>query len=1021
MSCESVQRCFAILRTAAIATALGSIPVPYETIAHAEPKPAKKTKQKSKTIRLNKDFSKELPHIPPKSPEESLNCIKVRRGFRVELVAAEPLVRDPVAIDFDEYGRMFVVELPRYNSYAIEDFNSSGSIRMLQDSDGDGRYDTSVVYVDELNYPTAVACWDGGIFVGDAPDLLYCKDTNGDGKADVQNAVFTGFGKDKAGESHLNSIRWRFDNRFHLSTNLAGGDVRATADKSSETASVRSRGFVFDPRDLTRFELTSGGGQHGMSMDNWGRKFVCSNSVPTQTLMYDDRYLVRNPYLQAPAAAKDIFPDGQFTKLFRVSPAEPWRVLRTRLRAAGDVGGSAEGGKPFGFFTAATGVTIYRGDAWPQDFLGNLFVGDVANNILYRARLEENGLSLTARRADADAETEFLASTDIWFRPVQFANGPDGNLYMWDMDRGLIEGAAFLPADILDHLDPVSGYDRGRIYRIVSESSHAEIRQFLAQPDTSALVTMLGHPNGWHRDTASRLLYQRQDKTAIPLLKRLAVECRLPEGRMTALYSLHGLDALDPDIVLQLLDDSSVNVKLHAIRLAEESAGESPAIRDRVEKMVEDAGLQVAYQLAFSLGAIESSGRNAALAMLIRRLGADQWMQLAVQSSLHKGAGEVFEILASQPADRKQTHIHEFLVKLAALIGAANQSNDIAAVIKSLEGLQESENRLAQSVIEALVSKHNGAAGTQLASAGSGKAGSILREMLTAAKQKVHDADADVDVRVQSIRTLGLAQFDEVEQSLSKLLGPSQPQPVQAATLQTLSRFDDRDVAAMLLKAWPVLSPTLRAVAIETLLSRNQWIREFLSAVKAGRISRAAVDPNRVRLLKQHSNQSISTLAGQLFSTPQLAERQTIVDAYQQSLKLNGDAARGKMVFKKVCSACHQLDGVGTAVGADLKAIRDRGLPAVLLNILDPNREVKPKFVNYVLVTNNGLIISGMIVAENANSITIRRSDGTTATVLRLEIDELRGTGLSYMPEGIEKQVDIPAMADLLAYLSSID
>lgn len=985
---------------------------------HAQDAPGGKRARKSKTLRLHRDFSKELPRIAPKSPEDSLGCIHVHPEFRVELVAAEPLVHDPVAVDFDENGRIFVVELPPYNAYAAQDFYETGTIRVLEDTDGDGQIDKSVVYVDDLQYPTAVACWDGGVFVADAPDLLYCKDTDGDDKADVRNVVFTGFGRDKAGGAYLNSMRWGFDNRFHLSTNYSGGEVRAVANESSLPVSVRGRGFSFDPRRLAGFELTSGGGQHGMSMDNWGRKFVCSNSVPAQTLMYDDRYLVRNPYLTAPPPAKNIFSDGQFTKLLRISEPEPWRVVRTRLRAAGEVGGPVEGGIPFGFFTAATGVTIYRGNAWPREYHGNLLVGDVANNIIFRARLETDGLSLLAKRADPDAE--FLASTDIWFRPVQLANGPDGHLYVLDMYRGLIEGTAFLPADILDHLDPVGGYDRGRIYRIVPRGSPPSSWPVPGVRTTAALVRMLGDGNGWHRDTASRLLYQRQDKSAIEPLRQLALECPLPEGRMTALYSLQGLDGLDANVVLQLLEDPSVKVRQHAIRIAERLAADSDDVRDKLVAMADTTDLDIAYQLAFSLGAVESGNRNTALISLMRHFGADPWLPFAVQSSLGEGAGEFFGMLASSKADRRQSHIREFLTRLATQIAATDRTADVATVLQVLNDLPEGERSFSQAIIEALVTSRSGAVRSQLLSAAGVHANSILLDMLTTARRKVLDAGARDDVRITSIRLLRLADFADVKPSLARLLNPTQPHLVQGETLRTLSQFDDQGVAVMLLNAWPKLSPSLRSIAIETLLSRTAWTAEFLTRIETRQISTGDIDPGRMELLKNHADPSVSALAQKLFENPQPAERQEVVAAYQKSLELQGDATEGKMVFKKVCAACHRLEDVGTAIGADLKGIHDRGLAAVLLNILDPNREVKPAFVSYLLVTNDGLTITGMIAEENANSMTIRRPDGSTVTVFRHDIEELRGTGLSYMPEGLEKEIDVTAMANLLAYLSSV-
>src|SRR4051812_45659545 len=360
----------------------------------------------SKKDAADRDYAAELPRIPPKTPDDAQKAFVVRPGFRVELAAAEPLLRSPVAMDFDEDGRLYIAEFPEYNEYAGTKPHGKGCVRLLEDPDGDGDYDRSLLFADDVPMATAVACWDGGVYVGSPPDLLYLKDTDGDGTADVRRVVFTGFGMDRAGEGMLNSFRWGLDNRFHIATSLDGGSVRRADRADAKTVTVRGNVFLLDPRGEA-FALTGGGGQHGMSMDDWGRTYVCGNSDPFHLVMYDSRYLTRNPYLQAPPAAVNIAPAGKYTKLFRVSPIEPWRNLRTRLRSQGIVKGSDEGGSPSGFFTGGTGVTVYRGDAFPPEFRGNLFVGDVSNNVVHRAVPVPEGLLVTARSAEAGRE--FLA------------------------------------------------------------------------------------------------------------------------------------------------------------------------------------------------------------------------------------------------------------------------------------------------------------------------------------------------------------------------------------------------------------------------------------------------------------------------------------------------------------------------------------------------------------------------------------------------------------------------------------
>jgi len=964
------------------------------------------------------ELAAKMPQIPPKQPQASLAAIELHKVFRVTLVAAEPLVRDPVAIDFDESGRMFVVELPPYNGYAIEGFAAKGSIRMLEDTDDDGACDKSTVYLDDLKYPTAIACWEGGLFVGDAPDLLYVKDTDGDGKADSREVVFTGFGSDVAGEAYLNSIRWGLGNRFHLSTSLSGGDIRVAGDPEAAAVSARGRGFIFDPRDLTKFELTSGGGQHGMSMDDWGHKFVCSNSVPAQILMYDDRYLARNPSLQAPAAAVDIAPEGRLTHLYRVSPAEPWRELRTSLRKTGKFRGSDEGGKPFGFFTGATGITIFRGDAWPDAYRGNLIVGDVANNLVYRATLEQQGVGLVARRADEGRE--FFASRDIWTRPVQFANAPDGTLYVLDIYRGLIEGAAFLPPEFLKVIDPVSGNDRGRIYRIEHASFKRRRTPNLRELSTVELVALLEHPNGWHRDTASRLLYERQDRASVGALEALARNSTRAEGRMTALYSLSGIGALSEAMLLTALDDQSPLVRVHTLRLSERFASTSPALVARMCRMTDDADTRVRYQLAFSLGAAAGVERNTALSTIANENGSDSWFRLAVLSSLQEGSGDVFESVVSDKAFRDAPHGREFLVTLAKQIGTNNRQGEIGAVLKSLGELPASEQPLAESLVTTLAEELKGDARNEMLSAVGGKAGAVLDNLLKQAKVIAGDETQSMAARVDAVRTLRLASLAAVQGQLVELLDLRQPVEVQAAVLESLAEFNEPTVADLILASWSSLSPRLRAGAAETLMSRPAWLTSLLNQVEQGGVARGDLDAARVELLKKHPDAEIASRVSGLFAATLLRQRQEVVDQYQIVLQTPGVADRGKAVFKQVCSACHQLEGVGTAVGADLKGIRNRGLAALMLNVLDPNREVKPQFQAYVIATEDGRITTGMIQAENANSLAVRRADGTSVVLQRNQIEQLRGTGVSFMPEGLEKQIDPQAMADLLAYLDSL-
>lgn len=973
------------------------------------------------------DYSAELPRIPSKSVEDSLKSIRLKPGFHAEIVAAEPLIRSPMAMDFDEYGRAFVVELPEYNQYGSPKPHGKGAIKRLEDVDGDGRFDKATVYVDDLNYPTAVACWDGGVLVGVAPDILFCKDTNNDGVADMRRKLFTGFGQDKAGEGMLNSFRWRFDNRFHIPCGLDGGEIvpaetstdpKLTDASQIKPINVRGQHLLLEPRGMT-IAATSGGGQHGMSLDDWiQRGFVCGNSEPVHLVMYDGQYLARNPYLQAPAAAMNVAPDGKFTKLMRISAVEPWRILRTRLRKAGTIPGSDEGGTASGFFTGATGITVYRGDAWPAEYRGQVFVGEVANNLVYRARLEPHGVGLTAHRADLDAE--FLASSDNWFRPVQFANAPDGTLYVLDMYRELIEGAAFLAPQILKHMDASAGADKGRIYRIAPEGFKFRPAPRLGDVTTVELVRLFEHPNGWQRDTASRLIYQRQDRAAIAPLRELATKSPSPLARVMAMYSLRGLLALEPAMVVEALKNPEPKAREHALRLAEVFTNDV-GVQEAVLPLADDADLRVRYQVAFTLGAFQGEAATRALGRLAARDGADPWMQLAILSSIGQRRGEFLVSLLLDRDTRQVPHVRLLLGLVASQIGASNVKGDLAIFLRQLDTLatDTGDKALAEELVKNLVSKQPSVR-ELLGGAAGGRAKEIVLAMIRDARAIAADDQKSPADRAAAVRTLATAEFSEVQQLCTDLLQSRQPQPVQVATLETLARFDSLDVPPLIIAAWPSQTPQLRATSIETLFTRPKWISAFLNAIETQAISSADLDPARIALLQKHNDPEIRTRATKLFAGTTLARRQEVVDAYQKALELKGDIERGRTQFRKVCAACHKLEGFGESIGADLNAIRDRGTAAVLLNILDPNREVKPQFLSYVVVLDSGRTLTGMIAAETANSLTLRKADGTSETTLRVNIEEIKSTGISFMPEGFEQQLDKAAMADVLAYLNSI-
>lgn len=977
-------------------------------------------------VNPNVDYKDRLPRIPPRSPAESMKAFHIEPGFRLDQVAAEPLTCSCVDLCFDENGRLFVAEMVPYAENNSSAFGSpSGRVVMLEDTDGDGIFDRATVYVDKLVWPTGLTWCDGGLFIVAAPDILYCKDTQRDGKTDVREVIATGFSISNP-SALPNSLRWGLDHRIHGMTSTAGGQLTvlrwAGGGNDRKTAPVQSRGRDFSIHPRTgELRLDSGGSQFGMTYDVWGRKFESSNSAPIEMVMYEDHYIARNPYLAAPSPRKPIWVDGM--TVYRTSPPEPWRVLRTEMRKAGIFSGSVEGGgSSVGYFTSACGLTIYTGNAWPAAYQNSALVCEGASNLVHHMRLEPDGIAMTAHRSAQ--KREFLTSEENWFRPIQFTNAPDGCLYLVDMYREVYEHPDAVPPSAKKYIDLSTGKDRGRVYRIAPEGFKSSPMPRLGRLTTPELVKLIEHPNGWHRETAGRLLYERQDRAAIAPLVRLAAESSSPLGRMHAMYALDGLEALGAEVVIPRLSDSHPRVREHAVRLAEKVVADSPAVRERLYAMANDEDSRVRYQLAFTLGEIPGSQATAALARIAARDGADPWVRLAVLSSCLGRAGELLAILTADATWRTMADSPKIVEALAEQAGLQNRSDQAAEVFRVIDGLGKDTPDLARALVRGLtrgLQKSGSALRTQLAGrGGSSVAGRLLAEMIAQAKARAADEKQPVDRRVEAIHALALTSFREAADILPGLLDSRQPQDVQTATLATLGRFREPEVGPLVVNAWQGFTPQVRSVAAETLFSRPELLAVLLRAVEDKKIAPAQLDPARVQYLLTHADPKIRDRAASLMGGVKLARREEVVAAYRDVLRIPGSRSRGKGVFRRECSKCHELEGVGHNLGLPLNSVQNRGAEAILVAVLDPNRDIQPQYFNYVIVTNDGQSITGMVAAETATSITLRRSEKELDTILRTNIDQMQNSGLSLMPEGLEKQLSKQDLADAIAYLLSV-
>ncbi len=959
------------------------------------------------------DFKNQLPRIRPLSTKEALKAFTIKPGFQIQLVASEPTVVDPIAMSFDADGRLYVIEM---RGYSEQSKDLLGRVRLLEDRNDDGYYETSTVFLDKLSWPTAIACYDGGVFIGAAPDILFAKDTNGDGIADVRKRIFTGFGKSNV-QGLLNSFRWGLDNRFHAATSSSGGNIRILANSgSTKLLRLGKRDFAFDPRTF-KITSTNDTAQHGMSFDDWGKKFVCSNSNHLQMVVFDSGYTARNTRLQVPSARLAIATDGRQADVYRKSRVEPWRVIRTKLRVAKKVPGPIEGGgRAAGYFTGSTGITIARSPALGPDLNGYAIIGDVGSNIVHRKKLISSGLTFRGERVDQNSE--FLASSDIWFRPVQFANGPDGALYILDMYREVIEHPKSLPPMLKKHLDLTSGSDRGRIWRITGKGAKHPPQIRLDSVSVSKLVSLLAHPIAWYRETASRLLYERADRSAIPLITKLAASSANPLARLHALYALQGLNALNESLLLKFLADSDPNVRCHAIRQCEPFLSQSVLLSSKLLTLVKDKDIRVRYQLAFSLGYHNSPASDRALARIYHADGHDQWVRLAVFSSIATRADQVLQSFIAGLGQKPSSRELSLTQKLARQIGFQNRPNQIAAVLSVLTDPKQSPN-LTYSLLRGL-SKGLTEAGSTLANTlKSDQVKAIFARLIRDARAVALDRKRPASQRVSSIQTLALAPWKQIKTDIGALLSPDQPASIQLASIRAMSRFKSPQPASLILDTWPGLTPTARSEAIEFLLSHPHRTSALLTRIEAGKFNLSALDASRRLQLTAHPDKAVAARAKKVITNEAVKPREQVIKAYLPALNLKANPKRGKTQFIAICSACHRAGNVGRDLGPNLAAMAARGPQAILINILDPNREVNPQFVNYIITLKSSQILTGMITSESDTAVTLVRAAGVTQTILRAKIKSIRSTGLSLMPAGLEAALKPQDVADLIAFINT--
>jgi putative membrane-bound dehydrogenase-like protein len=942
-----------------------------------------------------------------KSAEASLHSIRVRPGFQVELVAAEPLVQSPIAFAWGADGKLWVVEMGDYPLGVDGKGKPGGRIKYLEDTNGDGKYTKATVFLDGLSMPTSVLPWGKGVLVTCAPEIFYAEDTKGTGKADKRIPLYTGFHEGNP-QHRVNSLVRGLDNWIYCANGDSGGQVKSV--KTGKAVNLRGHDLRIRP-DSGDLDLQPGQTQYGRSRDDWGNWFGNNNSDPLFHYVLAEEYIRRNPHLAAP----------DFRVRVSVTPgaAPVFPVSRTLPRFNDP--------ETANHFTSACSAIIYRDELFGPTFAGNSFVSEPVHNLIHREIVGPQGVTFTSRRAADEEKSEFFASSDNWCRPTTIQAGPDGALWVADMYRQVIEHPEWIPLDWQKRLDLRAGADKGRIYRVYPVGEKPRRIPRLDRLTTAELVAALDSPNGWQRDTAQQLLIEKKDKAAVLLLEELAAESKRPLARLHALCTLDGMEALKAEVVKTALSDSHPGVRRHAIRVSEPMLAKSPEVGAALVKLATDSDPQVRLQLAYTLGEWNAPEAGQVLGeMAVRNVG-DPYLTAAAMSSVNKQNLD-HVLLAVLESSKKSAPPAVLMENLLSMAGALNHTKAMITLLKAVgaadkDGFADWQFSATAAFLDSLDRRNIDL--TSLAKEPDKEMQAAVKGLTSlfhSAFEIVHNKKAPTERKLLAIPLLARSVDRETDDLtlLVDLLGPQTAPELQAAAITAFGRQRNFLIGEVLLTEWKGYGPAQRSQVLDVVLRRDEWVKSLLESLERKDIAASHIDAARRQRLLQHKSPALRDRAVKLFAATIDPNRQKILDAYESALTLKGDAKNGLEVFTKNCANCHKLGGVGHEVGPDLASLGDKSPQALLIAILDPNRAVEARYVNYTGTTKAGLTFTGVLASETGNSVTLVGPDGKKQVILRTDLDDLSSSGKSVMPEGLEKEIKPQEMADLIAHVRSV-
>jgi putative membrane-bound dehydrogenase-like protein len=955
------------------------------------------------------------------TPEEARARMALPEGFSVGVFASEPMIRQPVAACFDERGRMWVIEYLQYphpagltpvsvDEYLRTEYDrvpppppkgprGADRIKILEDTDGDGQADKVTVFLEGLNLASGLAVGHSGVFVGQAPYLLFFADRDHDDRPDGDPEVLlSGFGLQDA-HATMNSLIWGPDGWLY------------GAQGSTVTARIRGVEFQqgiwrYEPRTKA-FELFAEGGGNtwGLDFDRQGNAFGSSNSSFVAFHMVQGGY-----YWKGFAKHGPLHNPNTFGYLNCV-----------------DYMGRKHGGH------VTPGGIIYKGNAFPAEFQGAFIAGNLLSNAVYWHKLERQGSTFAARHGGS-----LIESHDTWFRPIDLLTGPDGSLFVVDWyDKRA------------SHLDPRDNWDKsnGRIYKIMYRDQKP-VRSFdLAKLPSGELVAMRDRTNDWWPDTARRLLAERRDPGVIPALKTMLLTDRDETLAMRDLWALDVSGGLDDATALALLDHDVPGVRRWTVRRLGDDHRMTESLRTRLVNLAaHEPDAMVRSQLASSCQRWDLKPALAILERLVTRSedAADRQIPLflwwALERHMSEGREAVVALVSEESAQASPIVRDQLLERVArwlavhasdadfqllarlftTAVGPPQVERLIAGIEKGLEGRRLAAVPAAlEQPLNTLWSPRKPSVALIRCAVRLGSEPALEEAIERAADRSARDAD-----RVSLIDVIGEAGSTDGLNTLLHLLARDESRAVHLAALNAIGRFGKPEVADTLLTLYPNLSPPARDRVLDLLCSRKDWAERLVEAIESGNIASKDLRSAQVLQIAQLQDKQLIPRFEKIWGKvpgPNSPEKVRRIAEVRGVLPEGdkGDAARGRLVFQQQCAACHRLFGEGTEIGPDLTGIERGNLDFLLTSLVDPSALIRKEFQAQTVSTTDGRVLSGLILEETEKTITLFDSKQQKSVIPRDLIEVTRPSDTSLMPEGMLDPLRDDQIRDLFKYLQS--